>query len=70
MTGPDVSTSYSTLSTFSVSTSFTTTLYDSITTFVLELYTLYALLLVEYPRKIPSSLLGSSFLLSSLSAKI
>ena len=67
---PDVLTSSSTSFFLAGVRSSTTTLMDSITVLVLELNTLYALLFVEYPRNIPASLLGSIFLLCSLSAKM
>ena len=46
---------------FSGVSSSISTLMDSITVFVLLLNTLYARLLLEYPRKMPSSLFVSNF---------
>src|ERR1044072_3693728 len=64
------SSSSSVTSSFLSGMSSTTTFTDSIIILVLVLNTLYALLVVEYPKNIPSSLLGSIFLLCSLSVNM
>ena len=56
----------SSIATFVMASSMTT-LMDSITVFILLLKTLYARLVVEYPRKIPSSLGSISLLAFSYS---
>ena len=55
---------------FKHTSSLITTFEDSMTVLVLRLYTLYALLVEEYPRKYPLSLFASNFSKLSLSRRM